>query len=227
LARAPGRSCVPRSQRLLPVDAPPRRRRGAARPRHLRLCEKADDRVGRRNENNAAASADRIRSARAHAFPPKTALLLNTSDAESAPAGTAGTGVSAHYAVAVNGACDGISDIAIPFPFGTLATLCGLAFEDRDKLAAWADAVNWDAPWSPTAFELLNYLVEAIGSDERPALVLTCSPARTASPKTKRSGYIRFFASPKMACRQPSGQRSFSWPRTPNFVPCCAKTPIK
>jgi hypothetical protein len=35
----------------------------------------------------------------------------------------------------------------------------------------WADAVNWDAPWSPPAFELLNYLVEAIGSDERPALV--------------------------------------------------------
>jgi cytochrome P450 len=74
-------------------------------------------------------------------------------------------------AIADNGACDGIADIAIPFPFGALATLCGLAFEDRDKLAAWADAVNWDAPWSPPAFELLNYLVEAIGSDGRPALV--------------------------------------------------------
>ena len=49
-------------------------------------------------------------------------------------------------AVAVKGACDGISDVAIPFPFGTLATLCGLAFEDRDMLAAWADAVNWDCP---------------------------------------------------------------------------------
>jgi cytochrome P450 len=73
-------------------------------------------------------------------------------------------------AVAANGACDGIGDIAIPFPFGALTTLCGLAFEDRDKLAAWADAVNWDAPWSPPAFELLHYLVEAIGSDERPAL---------------------------------------------------------
>ena len=73
-------------------------------------------------------------------------------------------------ALAVNGACDGISDIAIPFPFGALATLCGLAFEDRDKLAAWAEAVNWDMPVSRPALELRAYLVEAIASDERPAL---------------------------------------------------------
>ena len=88
-------------------------------------------------------------------------------------------------AVAVNGACDGISDIAIPFPFGALATLCGLAFEDRDKLAAWADAVNWDAPWSPPAFELLTILSRRSEAMSDRLSWLSCSPARTASPKTK------------------------------------------
>ena len=73
-------------------------------------------------------------------------------------------------AVAADGACDAISDIANPFPFGALMTLCGLPLEDRDKVAAWAEAVNWDMPGSPPAFELLNYLVEAIASDQPPAL---------------------------------------------------------
>jgi cytochrome P450 len=73
-------------------------------------------------------------------------------------------------AVAATGACDAISDIAIPFPFGALVTLCGLPLDDRDKLAAWAEAVNWDMPGSPAASELLTYLVEAIASDQRPAL---------------------------------------------------------
>jgi cytochrome P450 len=73
-------------------------------------------------------------------------------------------------AVAADGACDAISDIAIPFPFGALMTVCGLPLDDRDKVAGWAEAVNWDIPGSPPAFELLNYLVEAIASDPRPAL---------------------------------------------------------
>jgi cytochrome P450 len=73
-------------------------------------------------------------------------------------------------AVAANGTCDAISDIAIPFPFGALVTLCGLPLDDRDKLAAWAEAVNWDMPGSPAASELLTYLVDAIASDPRPAL---------------------------------------------------------
>jgi cytochrome P450 len=73
-------------------------------------------------------------------------------------------------AVAANGACDAISDIAIPFPFGALVTLCGLPLDDRDKLAAWAEAVNWDMPGSPAASELLTYLVDAIACDPRPAL---------------------------------------------------------
>jgi cytochrome P450 len=72
--------------------------------------------------------------------------------------------------VAANGACEAIADIANPFPFGALATLCGLPLKDRDRLAAWAEAVNWDMPGSQPASELLNYLVEAIASDERPAL---------------------------------------------------------
>jgi len=73
-------------------------------------------------------------------------------------------------AVAANGACDAITDIANPFPFGALVTLCGLPLDDRDKLTAWGQAVNWDIPGSAPASELLNYLVEAIASDERPAL---------------------------------------------------------
>jgi cytochrome P450 len=72
--------------------------------------------------------------------------------------------------VAANGACEAISDIADPFPFAALATLCGLPLDDRDKLVAWADAVDWNMPGSAEASELLNYLVEAIEGDERPAL---------------------------------------------------------
>jgi cytochrome P450 len=78
---------------------------------------------------------------------------------------------SAHNnAVAPNSACEAISEIANPFPFGALTTLCGLPLDDREKLAAWAEAVNWDMPASPPAFELRTHLVEAIASDERPAL---------------------------------------------------------
>jgi cytochrome P450 len=45
-------------------------------------------------------------------------------------------------AVAANGACAAISDIANPFTFVALLTLCGLPLDDRGKLAAWAEAVN-------------------------------------------------------------------------------------
>jgi cytochrome P450 len=72
-------------------------------------------------------------------------------------------------AVAPDGGCEAISDIADPFPFGVLVSLCGLPSEDRDKLAALAD-VNWDTPGSPPGSELFNYLAEAISSDQRPAL---------------------------------------------------------
>jgi cytochrome P450 len=72
--------------------------------------------------------------------------------------------------VAANGACEAISDIADPFPFVALAILCGLPLDDRDKLVAWADAVDWNMPGAAEASELLNYLVEAIEGDERPAL---------------------------------------------------------
>jgi cytochrome P450 len=75
-------------------------------------------------------------------------------------------------AVAANGSCEVISDIATPFPFGALTTLCGLPLKDRDRLATWAEAVNWDMPGSRPAAEMLNYLVEAIAGDERPALAV-------------------------------------------------------
>jgi cytochrome P450 len=73
-------------------------------------------------------------------------------------------------AVAANGGCEAISDIADPFPFGALATLCGLPLDDRDKVVAWAEEVNWDMPASAQASELISYLIEAIEGDEKPAL---------------------------------------------------------
>jgi cytochrome P450 len=75
-------------------------------------------------------------------------------------------------AIAANGGCEAIADIADPFPFGALATLCGLPLDDRDKVVAWAEEVNWDVPASAQASELLRYLVEAIDGDEKPALAV-------------------------------------------------------
>jgi cytochrome P450 len=72
-------------------------------------------------------------------------------------------------AVLPNGGCEAISDIADPFPFGALMSICGLPLGDRDKLAALAD-VNWDTPGSPPGSELFTYLADAITSDVRPAL---------------------------------------------------------
>ena len=73
-------------------------------------------------------------------------------------------------AVAAKGECEAIRDIADPFPFGALTTLCGLPPNDRDKLAAMSD-IDWDLPGtSPPGSELFSYLVEAIAGDERPAL---------------------------------------------------------
>jgi hypothetical protein len=74
--------------------------------------------------------------------------------------------------VAARGACDAIADIADPFPFGALATLCGLPLDDRDKVVAWAEDVNWDMPASAQASALLRYLIEAIEADEKPALAV-------------------------------------------------------
>jgi len=70
-------------------------------------------------------------------------------------------------AIAPRGRCEAISEIADPFPFGALTTICGLPPDDRDKLAALSD-VDWDTPGSPGS-DLFTYLVEAIGRDERPA----------------------------------------------------------
>jgi cytochrome P450 len=73
--------------------------------------------------------------------------------------------------IAATGACEAISEIADPFPFGALAILCGLPVEDRDKVVAWAEEVNWAMPASAQGSQLINYLVEAIEGDEKPALV--------------------------------------------------------
>lgn len=71
-------------------------------------------------------------------------------------------------AIAPAGRCEAIGEIADPFPFATLTTICGLPPDDRDKLAALSD-VDWDRPGSPGS-ELFAYLADAIGRHERPAL---------------------------------------------------------
>ncbi|MDD4867568.1 MAG: cytochrome P450 [Mycobacterium sp.] len=73
-------------------------------------------------------------------------------------------------AVVSEGACDAIGDIANPFPFGALVALCGLPLEDRDKLAAWAEQIDWDVPVSSHTSGLFAYLVDAITKKEPPAL---------------------------------------------------------
>lgn len=72
-------------------------------------------------------------------------------------------------AIAPTGGCEAISEIADPFPFGVLTTICGLPSDDRDKLAALSD-VDWDKPGSPPGSDLFAYLAEAIARDERPVL---------------------------------------------------------
>lgn len=72
-------------------------------------------------------------------------------------------------ALAPAGGCEAIREIADPFPFGALTTICGLPSDDRDKLAALSE-VDWDTPGSPPGSDLFAYLAEAIARDERPAL---------------------------------------------------------
>jgi cytochrome P450 len=87
-------------------------------------------------------------------------------------------------AVAPDGGCEAITDIADPFPFGVLVNLCGLPPGDRDKLTALSD-VDWDAPGPPPGTALFAYLAEVIAGDPRPAFATACSPATTPSPKKR------------------------------------------
>lgn len=89
------------------------------------------------------------------------------------------------------GGCDAIADVAVPFPFGVLTTLCGLPPGDRDKLAAWAEDVNWDMPGSPQTSGLFAYLVEAITGDEPPALA---SQLLTGADPLTENEVIGFYA---------------------------------
>lgn len=73
-------------------------------------------------------------------------------------------------AVTANGACEAITEIANPYPFRALATLCGLPLDDAEKLEAWVEAISWDMPGSRPEVELVEYLVDAITGDPPPAL---------------------------------------------------------
>lgn len=72
-------------------------------------------------------------------------------------------------AVAAQGECDTVADIAIPYPSQVFLTLFGRPVEDRDRLVAWKDAViaisdlptPEGADLTP-ALELFAYLTEAI-----------------------------------------------------------------
>lgn len=71
--------------------------------------------------------------------------------------------------VVAKGECEGVADIAIPYPSQVFLTLFGLPLKDRDRLIAWKDSVIALAD-SPTlegadltpALELFTYLTEAI-----------------------------------------------------------------
>jgi len=121
-------------------------------------------------------------------------------------------------AVAANGACDAISDIADPFPFGALTTLCGLPLDDRDKLAAWAEAVNWDIPGSSAASELLTYLVEAIASDERPALAAQLLTGDDPLTEDEVIGLYSLLCSAQDAIQAAIGSALFHLARNPQLV---------
>lgn len=94
-------------------------------------------------------------------------------------------------ALVPRGGCDAIADVAVPFPFGVLTALCGLPPRDRDKLAAWAEDVNWDTPGSPQASGLFAYLVEAIQGADRPALA---SQLLTGADPLTENEVIGFYA---------------------------------
>jgi cytochrome P450 len=120
-------------------------------------------------------------------------------------------------AVAANGACDAITDIADPFPFGALATLCGLPLDDRDKLAAWADEVNWDMPGSPAAAEILAYLVEAITSDARPALAAQLLTGDDPFTEDEVIGFYSLLCSAQDAIQAAIGSALFHLARDPQL----------
>jgi cytochrome P450 len=121
-------------------------------------------------------------------------------------------------AVAPNGGCEAISDIANPFPFEALTTLCGLPSDDRDKLAAWAEAVNWDTPGSPSASELLTYLVEAIASsDQRPALAAKLLTGDDPLTEDEVIGFYALLCSAQDAIQAAIGSALFHLARHPHI----------
>jgi cytochrome P450 len=74
--------------------------------------------------------------------------------------------------IATRGACDVVTDLAIPYPSQVFLTLFGLPLEDRDRLVAWKDSVIGLATSSTLgaeqdlkpALELFGYLTEAIAA---------------------------------------------------------------
>jgi cytochrome P450 len=77
-------------------------------------------------------------------------------------------------AIAANGGCEVVSELAIPYPSQVFLTLFGLPLEHRDRLVAWKDAIIdigmldniEDADLTP-ALELATYLTEAIAEHRR------------------------------------------------------------
>jgi cytochrome P450 len=71
--------------------------------------------------------------------------------------------------IAVNGQCEAVNDIAIPYPSQVFLTLYGLPLADRDQLIRWKDAiinlaenVSLEGVDLTPAMELFTYLTNAI-----------------------------------------------------------------
>ncbi|MGA8331952.1 MAG: hypothetical protein WB777_22050 [Mycobacterium sp.] len=98
-----------------------------------------------------------------------------------------------------------------------------------DVIDAITEGLNSGRPLQ-FVMELVRRLTAELGqqfrnSDTAAAYRQMAAQCRAAQDDMRSRGEC--FASPKMACKQPSGQRSFSWPRTVGFVLCCAKTPLR
>ena len=128
-------------------------------------------------------------------------------------------------AVAPNGGCEAIKDIADPFPFGVLMSLCGLPSDDRDKLAALAD-VNWDMTGSQPGSELFTYLAAAITSDERPALAARLLTDDDPLTEEEVIGFYALLCLAQDGIQAAIGSALLRLARNPSFVPCFATTLI-
>ena len=105
-------------------------------------------------------------------------------------------------AVIEAGACDFVTDIAVPIPLGVLAELMGLPEEDIPKLGRWTDEIeaaqisHESAAALPTLGEMSAYLMEQIGAQTEAgadSLVTTLRAAEVDGERLTDMEILLFF----------------------------------